>query len=110
MGMDVSGSPALVGSVVADRYRIEGLLGEGAMGSVYRAEHVHMQKAVALNPESVYHRLDLAEIYVDVDRYSDARQQLTEIAELPVFDAADPEYQAEAAALLKRIANKKDKD
>ncbi|HSE45281.1 MAG TPA: tetratricopeptide repeat protein [Gemmatimonadales bacterium] len=70
----------------------------------------NMQKAVALNPESVYHRLDLAEIYVDVDRYSDARQQLTEIAELPVFDAADPEYQAEAAALLKRIANKKDKD
>ena len=40
----------------------------------------NMQKAVALNPESVYHRLDLAEIYVDVDRYSDARQQLTEIA------------------------------
>lgn len=70
----------------------------------------NMQKAVALNPESVYHRLDLAEIYVDVDRYSDARQQLTEIAELPVFDAADPGYQAEAAALLKRIANKKDKD
>jgi hypothetical protein len=70
----------------------------------------NMQKAVALNPESVYHRLDLAEIYVDVDRYSDARQQLTEIAELPVFDAADPEYQAEAAALLKRIAGKKDKD
>ena len=70
----------------------------------------NMQKAVALNPESVYHRLDLAEIYVDVGRYSDARQQLNEIAELPVFDAADPEYQAEAAALLKQIANKKDKD
>jgi eukaryotic-like serine/threonine-protein kinase len=48
MGMDLSGSAALVGSVVADRYRIESLLGEGAMGSVYRAEHVHMQKAVAL--------------------------------------------------------------
>ncbi len=39
---------ALVGTVVADRYRIEALLGQGAMGAVYRAQHVHMQKAVAL--------------------------------------------------------------
>lgn len=39
---------ALVGALVADRYRVEALLGEGAMGAVYRAEHIHMQKAVAL--------------------------------------------------------------
>lgn len=47
-GVDLSGGAALVGSVVAERYRVEKLLGEGAMGAVYRAEHVHMQKAVAL--------------------------------------------------------------
>jgi serine/threonine-protein kinase len=41
-------APALVGTVVADRYRVEALLGAGAMGAVFRAEHVHMQKAVAL--------------------------------------------------------------
>ncbi len=40
--------PGIVGTIVADRYRIERLLGEGAMGAVYRAEHVHMRKAVAL--------------------------------------------------------------
>ncbi|MFO0672466.1 MAG: protein kinase [Polyangiaceae bacterium] len=36
------------GTVIADRYKVERLLGEGGMGAVYRAEHVHMRKAVAL--------------------------------------------------------------
>ena len=38
----------LVGTIVADRYKIDRLLGEGAMGAVFLAQHVHMQKAVAL--------------------------------------------------------------
>jgi serine/threonine-protein kinase len=37
-----------VGLVLADRYRLERLLGEGAMGAVYLAEHVHMRKRFAL--------------------------------------------------------------
>ncbi len=37
-----------VGAVLAERYRILGRLGEGGMGTVYRAEHVHMRKQVAL--------------------------------------------------------------
>ena len=36
------------GTIVSDRYKIISLLGEGGMGSVYRAEHVHMKKAYAL--------------------------------------------------------------
>ncbi len=39
---------ALIGTVLADRYRIDKLLGSGGMGSVYRAQHVHMRKAVAI--------------------------------------------------------------
>ena len=42
-----------VGAVVAGRYRVLGLIGTGGMGAVYRAEHVHMRKAVALK---VLHR------------------------------------------------------
>jgi serine/threonine-protein kinase len=36
------------GTVVAGRYRVLGLIGTGGMGAVYRAEHVHMRKTVAL--------------------------------------------------------------
>ncbi len=36
------------GTLVADRYRIARVLGEGGMGVVYAAEHVLMRKEVAL--------------------------------------------------------------
>ena len=37
-----------VGAVVADRYIVEGLLGEGGMGSVWAARHMTTRKRVAL--------------------------------------------------------------
>ena len=37
-----------LGTVLSDRYRLDDLLGEGAMGSVYLAEHVLMRKRVAV--------------------------------------------------------------
>lgn len=38
----------LIGTIIDERYRITGFLGYGAMGSVYRAEHVTIRRPVAL--------------------------------------------------------------
>jgi tetratricopeptide (TPR) repeat protein len=68
----------------------------------------NMEKAVELNPRRIYHRLDLAEVYVDRGRYSDARTQLQRVEALPVSDPLDPTYKQQAAELLKKIGNRKD--
>jgi tetratricopeptide (TPR) repeat protein len=67
----------------------------------------NMEKAVELNPTRIYHRLDLAEIYVDIDRYDDARAQLQRVQSLPVKDVMDDIYKQQAAGLLQKIAGKK---
>lgn len=43
----------LLGTVLAERYRVDRLIGEGAMGRVFEAEHIHMRKRVAVK---VLHR------------------------------------------------------
>ncbi len=38
----------LIGSTIADKYRVLGLLGTGGMGSVFEAEHVAIRRVVAI--------------------------------------------------------------
>jgi hypothetical protein len=69
----------------------------------------HLRSAVAYNPDYLYHRLELAEVLVDVGQYAEARRQLEAIPTLPQRDVLDPQYRQEAAALLERIRDKRDK-
>ncbi|OLB19545.1 MAG: hypothetical protein AUH12_00160 [Gemmatimonadetes bacterium 13_2_20CM_69_8] len=53
-------------------------------------------------------RLELAEVYVDVGKYSKAREQLSALATLPIADVLDHTYQHNAAQLLEDIKGEKD--
>ena len=60
----------------------------------------HLEDAVALNPSYIFHRLELARIYVDTDRPEEALAQLEAIVPLaPTGDVLDPRHKAEAAEL-----------
>jgi tetratricopeptide (TPR) repeat protein len=69
----------------------------------------NLEQAVDLDSTRITHRLDLARVYVDRKRYADARHQLDAIGTLPVRDFEDPRFKQEAAALLQKIATKKDR-
>lgn len=90
------------------RFFAKSFLGAGIFGKASWQEAIsNMEKAVALDPARIYHRLELAEILVDRKRYAEARAQLDEVAALPDRELMDPEYRGLAAALAKQIAGRK---
>jgi tetratricopeptide (TPR) repeat protein len=90
------------------RFFAKKFLGAGVFGQASWAEAVSdMQRAVALDPARLSHRLELAEIYVDRKRYADARSELAQLASLPDRELMDSVYRREGAELTARIANKR---
>jgi tetratricopeptide (TPR) repeat protein len=91
------------------RFFAKALFGAGFMDKAnWPDAQRFLERAVAIRPQHVYHRLELAQVYVDVGKYSRAREQLTTIATLPTGDVMDPTYQRQAATLLADIRDKKD--
>lgn len=68
-----------------------------------------LETAVGLTPQRIDHRLALAEVYIDLERYVDARAQLTAVASLPLEDSLDPGFKERAAARLVEIEGKRDR-
>jgi len=65
----------------------------------------YFNQAVAIEPDNIYHHLDLAETLVDMDRPADARTHLERVASLALgCDPMDATYKEQAAALLQKIS------
>jgi tetratricopeptide (TPR) repeat protein len=89
------------------RFFAKNLLGAGIFGQAsWEAAVSNMERAVALDPARLYHRLELAEIYVDRKRYDDARSELAQLAALPDREIMDSVYRRQAETLAARIAKK----
>jgi hypothetical protein len=58
---------------------------------------------VALEPNRITHRLDLAAVYVDRDQKAKAVEQYEVIARIPPTDFNDARYKEEAARRLKEL-------
>ena len=64
----------------------------------------YMEKAVAVDPVRLTHKLDLAKVYLDRKDTVKAREQLEAVVNGAVTDYNDPVYKTEAAALLQKIS------
>lgn len=75
----------LIGSVLSDRYRIVGIVGDGGMGRVYAAEHVTLRRKLAikvLKPELAQHE-------ANVERFLQEARAASMIAHPNVVDILD---------------------
>jgi serine/threonine-protein kinase len=84
-------SAMAVGSVVAGRYRLTRLIGEGGMGAVYEAEHVEIGKRVAIKLVRSVHARH-SEIAARFKREARSASAIESDHIVQVFDAGnDPE-------------------
>jgi tetratricopeptide (TPR) repeat protein len=92
------------------RFFAKTLFGAGFMDKANWADaQRYLEKAVALKPDHIFHRLELAEVFMDVGKFAAARAHLTAIAGLPIADVLDHQYQEDAELNLKDIAGEKDR-
>lgn len=75
----------LVGTVLAERYRVDGVIGDGGMGSVYEAQHVTLRKRVALK---VLHP-ELCRDQTHVDRFLQEARAASMIDHEHIVDIVD---------------------
>jgi hypothetical protein len=91
------------------RFFAKAMFGAGFMDKANWADaRRYMERAVALNPQNIYHHLELARVYEDIHQYSLAREQCTLIHDLPVADVLDQRYKGDAETLLNELRDKRD--
>ena len=106
------GAHHVLGAWHAEVERLSGLtrtfaklfLGGGFLGRAdWDSATAHLEQAVQLRPGYVFHRLELAQIYLDRRRDAAAQDQLERILTLPNTDVLDWANKEEAMRLLSRL-------
>jgi tetratricopeptide (TPR) repeat protein len=79
-------------------------LGGRVFGSASWADAIrYMEEAVAVDPDRLTHRLDLARIYRDVRQKAKAREQFEAVVNGPARDYGDVRFKREAAEELAKL-------
>lgn len=87
-----------------ERMAANAVLGGVPKGASFDNAKRAFQKAIALEPDYVHHRLEYGRMLKDLKRSTDARRELEKaIALPPTSDALDARYQAEARELLAKL-------
>lgn len=63
-----------------------------------------LRRAVTLDPDRIFHRLDIAEVLVDREKWAAAREQLDAVERLPATDPLDGVHKARGRELTARVA------
>ena len=63
----------------------------------------YMETAVAVEPWRIVHRVDLADIFLDIGDKTKAKAQLEQIGKLANVDPKDPIYKKQAESALKKL-------
>jgi tetratricopeptide (TPR) repeat protein len=86
------------------RFAARRLLGAKVFGEASWGEAVrNLEMAVALEPNTITHRLDLGRLYAARKKYEQAREQLRWVLSAPSLDYNDDAYRREAEAALRSL-------
>lgn len=86
------------------RFVARSILGGGVLGQAsWEEARAELERAVRLDSTRIYHRLDLARVYLARRDSAAARAQLEKIGGLPARVAADSMYRREAAELVRAL-------
>lgn len=89
---------------MVERMAANAVLGGVPKGASFANAEAAFQRAIALEPAYVNHRLEYGRMLHDLHRDADARRELEKAVSLPpVSGALDARYQAEARALLAKL-------
>lgn len=77
--------------------------GELLDGSSWEGARFHLERAVELDPDLVYYRVDLARLHAHRERSSLARRHACRALALPTVYPPDPKLKAEARAILEGL-------